>query len=317
MARLLGRGAALGRAGAPIPPTVRSVLGRRLGLLSPACLELLRVAAVAGDAAGIEAVEAVLGIGRIDTLARVDEGERAGLVALDAFGGLRFSHALVADVLRADAPGSSGSACTPAWPGGSSSAGRVARPSRPPWWRTTGCRRRPAAPPSPERARPRLRLRSTGAAGPPRRPPTGWPTSRPWPTSPTRSAVLDAEPEAGDRVAVLLALADARLAAGDQPGSRVALLEAAAGARARGDRASLVRAALGLGGAGFEVPAADAPAIDLLREALDALDPADPTGAGTRALLLSRLSVSLSYGVPVAERQELSATAVALALGLG
>ena len=130
-------------------------------------------------------------------------------------------------------------------------------------------------------------------------------------------AVLDAEPEAGDRVAVLLALADARLAAGDQPGSRVALLEAAAGARARGDRASLVRVALGLGGAGFEVPAADAPAIDLLREALDALDPADPTGAGTRALLLSRLSVSLSYGVPVAERQELSATAVALALGLG
>lgn len=123
-------------------------------------------------------------------------------------------------------------------------------------------------------------------------------------------AALDLAPEAADRAEVLLELGDAERAAGAPARAREAYLAAATIARTGSRVDVLARAALGLGGDGFEVGLADREQIDLLQEALDAMGNSRP---GWRARLCGRLSVALTYYDAPDRRRALATEAVALA----
>ncbi len=101
------------------------------------------------------------------------------------------------------------------------------------------------------------------------------------------------------RGALLLALGDARVRAGDTAGSRAAFLEAAELARATGDTEGLARAALGLVVWGLG-PTTDDEGIALIEEALAALGDAHPA---LRARLLARLSAALGWSPDVGRRR--------------
>jgi tetratricopeptide (TPR) repeat protein len=111
---------------------------------------------------------------------------------------------------------------------------------------------------------------------------------------------------------LLLGCGQARAAAGDLPGARAAYEQAAVIARRAGDAEQLARAALGMGAGfgGFEVRLLDPVQIELLEEALDALD-ARPTRL--RAWVLARLSVALSFVEAEDRRRALAEQAVAMA----
>lgn len=87
-----------------LPDSVREVIGRRLGLLSPECAEVLTLASVLGRDFSLEALELLSEQSADELLELLEGGLTAGLVAeLPAsFGQLRFSHALVRDVLYAE-----------------------------------------------------------------------------------------------------------------------------------------------------------------------------------------------------------------------
>ena len=140
---------------------------------------------------------------------------------------------------------------------------------------------------------------------------------------------LDQHPDEACRCELLLALADARIKAGDLAGAKDILLGAAGSARALGDPQRLARAALGFGEAslGFALLFGGAvePVVELLEEALAALDTG---GSPLRAQLLGRLAMTLAlaqYWQPDAERRRalrerglgLSQQAVEMACRLG
>jgi DNA-binding SARP family transcriptional activator len=112
------------------------------------------------------------------------------------------------------------------------------------------------------------------------------------------------------RTELLLALGDARDRAGRRGAARAAFAEAAEGAP---DAETLARAALGHGGRGVVVAAADDVTVGLLERAL-AATPDDAPAA--RARLLARLSIELYYDNRPRAR-ELSARAVELARASG
>lgn len=118
-----------------------------------------------------------------------------------------------------------------------------------------------------------------------------------------------------ESIGALLALGDARLRASELPRARDAFVEAANIARRHSRSDDLARAALGLGAGlgGFEITLFDHMQIELLEEALRAVDPAD---SPSRARLLARLSVALSF-VAEERRLDLSTEAVAMARRLG
>ncbi|MGH4007996.1 MAG: ATP-binding protein [Pseudonocardiaceae bacterium] len=111
---------------------------------------------------------------------------------------------------------------------------------------------------------------------------------------------------------LLLRCGEARLSAGELPAAREAYQQAAVLARNNGDAEQLARAALGLGAGlgGFEVQLLDPAQVELLEEALGALDPAP---SRLRARVLARLSVALSFMDDEARRRSLSEQAVAMA----
>jgi tetratricopeptide (TPR) repeat protein len=110
---------------------------------------------------------------------------------------------------------------------------------------------------------------------------------------------------------LLVALGEARDAAGERPAARQAFLEAAAAARRSGRADLLAAAALGMSGAiGFEISLLDREQIDLLREALAVL-PAE--AAAPRAAVMARLSVAVSYLEGADERMRLTEAALELA----
>jgi DNA-binding SARP family transcriptional activator len=109
-----------------------------------------------------------------------------------------------------------------------------------------------------------------------------------------------------ERVELLLALGHAHDRAGRRGQARAAFVEAADLARVARDSDLLARAALGHGGTGVVIAAADPAAVQLLDEALAATPAPD---LATSARLLARLSVELYYSDP-ARAGELSALAV-------
>jgi tetratricopeptide (TPR) repeat protein len=123
-------------------------------------------------------------------------------------------------------------------------------------------------------------------------------------------ATLDLDPSAGDRIAVLLARADADAAVGRSADAAAAYEAAGELATAAGRVDEVTRAALGrTGGAGMDVPTDDV-ARAILERALTVVGRDQPA---TRARLLARLSVVLGPTAPVTAREQLVVEASDLA----
>lgn len=119
------------------------------------------------------------------------------------------------------------------------------------------------------------------------------------------------EPEASERLAALLGLAEAHRRAGDTDAARETFQTAAEVARHRGDGAGLAHAALGYGALWGEWESeTNRRLLLLLGEALDALDPAD---SRLRARVLARLSRAHYFGKDTAAADRLSLAAVQMA----
>src|SRR5207247_1367911 len=84
-----------------VPEGIREVIGRRLGHLSPDCLDLLKLASVLGRELDVEALEAVRGTDREQLFDLLDEAMRARVVSEvpGSVGRVRFEHALIRDAV--------------------------------------------------------------------------------------------------------------------------------------------------------------------------------------------------------------------------
>jgi hypothetical protein len=281
-----------------VPAGVREVVERRLARLSDRAHRALAVAAVcttSGENIDVPLAAAVTGVPAEEMLVRFDEAVRARLV-VESDGGLRFSHALVREVLEAGLPvgdlaelHTSVAECLETARADDDVAGEIAR-----HWSHS--------------------VRPDAAARAAR-----------WSLTAARTAVgrlgfeqavvayrrALAAPDA-DGVTLRLELGDAQRHAGDVAGSRRTLLDAAAAARTAGRSADLARAALGLGGGptGFEVRLRDHTAVALLTEALDVLPDGD---SPLRAAVLARLSLALTGLDTDARRTDLASRAAAMA----
>jgi tetratricopeptide (TPR) repeat protein len=293
-----------------IPETVREVILRRLGQLSEATREVLRLASVVGREFSIETVRRMAGGTTAGVLRALDEAAVARIV-LDApagLGRLRFSHALVRDALYDDLPPARryelhrraadalevlhaedlephltelAHHAFQAAPGGD-----IARAVD--LTRRAGDRAVRLV--AYEEA---IRLYEMGL----------------------EALALEVDPEPSARLELLLALGDARMMAGDDDGGRAAFLAAAESARRMGDAEGLARAALGYGGRFVWVRAgSDRHLIPLLEEALAELPPHD---SPVRVRVLARLAGALRIDASTDAHHRHSAEAVEMARRLG
>ena len=297
--RLLATGSA-----AVLPTGVRDVLARRLARLSSACDQVLGVAAVLGTAFDVALVASVLGVPDEAVFAALDEAATARLVAPVEGSADRwaFVHALVR-VTRYDALGAMERAelhrrVTEALEGRRVSAGVLAHHASRGWFEPGDGR--PA-----EYAVAAAREALTGFA---------WDEAA---VLSTRALELAPLGVSGDelRAEAWLGLGDARLRTGDDAAAADAFAAAAAVGRTS-DRHDLVaRAALGFGAGfgSFEVRLLDRRQLELLEEAVGAL----PTDSPLRPLVLSRLSVALSFIGSDERRLELADEAIGLGRRLG
>jgi DNA-binding winged helix-turn-helix (wHTH) protein len=113
-----------------------------------------------------------------------------------------------------------------------------------------------------------------------------------------------------ERAELLVALAQARWAAGSNDAARQAFVEAARVARAHGNGEVLSHAALGFVGRTDVTPGVHREAVALLEEALDALGDVD---SPTRSELIARLGTELVYGEDPAASDRLTRQALAMA----
>jgi class 3 adenylate cyclase/tetratricopeptide (TPR) repeat protein len=114
------------------------------------------------------------------------------------------------------------------------------------------------------------------------------------------------------RCSLLLALADARLKAGDAPAADATFLDALRLARESGSAESIAEAALGIGMARRAAGIVDRELIEVLEEALRKLPPED---GPLRARVLSRYASA--YAGPPSEQRAVSDEALAMAQRLG
>jgi tetratricopeptide (TPR) repeat protein len=291
-----------------VPDSVRAVLARRLARISHSANDVLVAAAVAGTEFDVAVVGSVAAQEPAAVLAALEEARRARLVVEvpGAVGRFRFAHALVREVLyeglslpaRARLHRRAGEAIEARgvdesklaelahhFLQGAASDGMdkgVAYAAR-------------------AGAHAHQLLAYEEAAG--------------WYERALDGLRLDRSGDARREGELLLALGEARLAAGD-PRARDAYVRAAELARQRADAQQLAEAALGLGAglAGFEVHLFDRSQIELLEEALRELEPGD---SRLRAWLLARLSVALSFVESDQRRRELSEEAVTMARRVG
>ena len=271
--RLDETGAALG-----IPPSVRAVIGQRLGRLSPACRELLSSASVLGREFRLDALAQLGGLDRADMLDLLDEAasERAVVDVPGSPGRLRFAHALIRDTLYDDlAP-----------------ARRLRMHAR------AGAALEAAYAADLEPHLAELARHYVAAA------PAGFGETavdyarRAGDRAVGQLAFEEAERhyetalalvgDAVTRCELLVALGEARARAGDRERAKEAMYEAAQLAERHGLREQLGRAALGYGGRIiWDVSRDDARLVPLLERALDAVDEDD---SPMRVRLLARLA---------------------------
>ena len=121
---------------------------------------------------------------------------------------------------------------------------------------------------------------------------------------------------AGDRLSTMLELGEALVLAGELTQGRALLAEMAALAREAERADDLARAVLAMGGGvgGFEVEVGDASQQRFLEQALRLLPEAD---SALRALVLARLSVTITGAGTLARRIELARQAVSIAQRVG
>jgi tetratricopeptide (TPR) repeat protein len=292
----------------PLPDDVRAVLERRLARLSQPCHQLLQVAAVSGKTFDGDVASELAGLPQ-DGAGYLDEAAFARIVHPTETGQWEFAHDLVRETLYGSLVPSLarelhlrvGEALERAYAeeidahfaelahhylrggeGGPAGKGTVY---------STGAGRRAMGLLAYEEAVAHFE-RAIDALGPP---------------SPA---------SADERTALLLDLGEARLWAGDWEAATTTLNEAAGIARSRRRPHDLARAALGLGSGlgGFEVPLQDFSQVDLLEEALRALDGEESV---LRARVLARLSVALAWIAPVERQIELAGEALELCRRLG
>ena len=128
-----------------------------------------------------------------------------------------------------------------------------------------------------------------------------------------RALDLQAAPDEAERCDLLLALAGARMAAGEPDEARGLYQRAAESSRRLGDGARLARAAFGLGRE-FTAGAVDELEVELLEETLAVLGETD---SALRARVLARLAKALQSSPDPARRAQLGRSAVAMARRLG
>lgn len=294
----------------PVPPGVREVIRRRLGRLSDECNTLLTLAAVLGSEFDLDVLSRLSGRGGEERLVALQEAVAARIVTdvPGALGRLRFSHALIRDVIYEAQPATervllhrrvadsleamfAGSLdahlvelahhAVQSAPGGD--AARAVEYARRAGHRAMRMLAYEEA------------VRLLGMA-------------------------LEALPlarDTGDRVRLdlLLDLGDARARAGDGPGARETFLEAAALAGRVGTAEELGRAALGYGGRFVWARKGDDPhLVPLLQKALSALGDVE---SELRVRLLARLAGALRDEPSREPRTSLSEEALTMARRLG
>ncbi|HVM00186.1 MAG TPA: AAA family ATPase [Egibacteraceae bacterium] len=290
-----------------LPPGVRDVLRQRLQHLPADTLDLLEVAATVGETFGLDVVQQTTGLQARELIDRLDPARRANLIGEVAVGRYAFGHALVRAALldRAGMAGRLrlhervGEALEAMLEGGAT----VELSALAHHWLAA------AVAGHAQRA-----VRYAVLAADQALELLAYEQAARLYERALQALALD--PTAGDRTELLLAFGEALAAAGDPTRARAVLLDAAGRARDQDRPEQLARAALGLAGGagGFEVHLFDDEQIELLRDALDRLD---PTAASLRARLLARLSVALSYTEPIPVRVGLAEAAVRLARGAG
>lgn len=285
-----------------VPAGVRPVVALRVGRLAPSTQEVLAAAAVVGTDFGVSMLGAVTATPAGALLQALDESRAAGLVVETGDGGaFRFVHALVREALYEQL----------GLPARAALHDRIAGVLEERFGEAR----------LPEIAH--HVLRGSGAGGHDRAVDLGmrageqsfevlaYEEAARWYRRAFDALQTDhrADPRATE---LLLRRGDAELAAGDIPAAKEAYRAAAVLAKARGDADQLARAALGLGAGfgGFEVQLLDPLQVDLLKDALRALDPGP---SPLRAWVLARLSVALSFMGAESRRRSLSDQAVAMA----
>ncbi len=286
---------------AAVPGSVRAVLGRRLDALSPDAVAVLRVAAVLGSRFRFDHLAAVVG-GSSAAANALDEAAAAGLVRGDRAGRYEFAHPLIRDVVY-DGLGMSGRMAE--HESVADALAEFARRGGTVDSAVLAVHYGYAAPVG----RAAEAVRHSLAAAEAARAAFGYEEAARW----LRTVVelLGTAPGAADRGDVLLALAEAELAAGNPDRARATAVDAAEEARSTGNHERLALAALALTGGvdGFEVPACDPSALALLQEARAA----QPAGSPSWVRLTARLAVALTRDAPRSRRTALADGAVAAA----
>ena len=289
-----------------VSPGIRAVVARRLSRLAPSTQDVLAAAAVVGAEFEVSLLGAVIDAPTGAVLEALDQSRDAGLVVGDGEGdGFRFVHALVREVLYE----------------GLSLAGRVALHQR----IAAALEARDGDARLPEIAHHAIQAAVAGGndravdlavqAGEHSFALLAYEEAAAW--YGRALGLLRGDHDSGARQGeLLIRRGEAHLAAGDIGAAREAYQQAAVIARRRGDAEQLARAALGLGSGlgGFEVKLLDPLQVELLEEALRALD---PRPSSLRAWVLARLSVALSFLDAEARRLSLSEEAVAMARDVG
>ncbi|GAB0102287.1 AAA family ATPase [Nocardia sp. JMUB6875] len=272
-----------------LPETVRAVVAARVADRSAACRQLLAVASVLGTSSPLRRVLEVLAEPPAEIGDLLDEAAAAGLLALVEGETVRFVHEIVRDAVYGNLP----------------TAHRQ-------YWHAEVAARM-SAEPHPE---PVAIAEHWRRAGPEHAAEAGRWWQRAGEQRLAALAYEDAAQcfdraleSAADTGTCQLRLGDACLATGDVERARAAYLAAVATGRRDGHADLVAAGALGLGSgpAGFEVALHDREQISALEDAL-ALLPAE-SGA-TRATVLARLSVALTYSSDGARRAELAESAL-------
>jgi DNA-binding NarL/FixJ family response regulator len=313
--RLLASQGRLGhaQAGSPVlaaglPEGVKAVVAERLGRLSDGCRRVLEVAAVLGRDFELRALQPASGLDAYRLLELLEEAEAARVVRAveGGLGRWRFAHALVREVLYESLP----------------AARRVRLHGRVGEVLETVYARHPephlaelahhyvAAAPGGQAAR---AVRVATLAGRRALELLAWEEAAGLFERALAALDLAKRPDQRERCELLLALGEARIAAGDVPAARAAYRQAGELARRIGAAEGLARAGFGLG-LEFTSGIVDPIEVELLQDALVDLGGTD---SPLRARVLARLAKALLFTPQAERRLALSEEAVGLARRLG
>jgi DNA-binding CsgD family transcriptional regulator len=291
-----------------LPEGVKAVVAERLGRLSDDCRRLLEVAAVLGRDFELRVLQPASGLDPGRLLELLEEAEAARVVGAvpGGLGRWRFSHALVREVLYEGLP----AARRVRLHGLVGEALEAVHGADPGPHLAELAHHFVAAAPGGEVAR---AVRVATLAGRHALDLLAWEEAAGLFERGLAALELAERPDQLERCELLLAVGEAKLAAGDVPGARAAYQQAGELARRVGSPEALARAGLGLG-LEFTIGIVDQVEVRLLEEALVALGGAD---SRLRARVLARLAKALLFSPQVQRRLALSEDAVQMARRLG